>query len=369
MKGLVSARGLVKDMPEKLPEEFAPTGPKLSRLPIRPAPPVQPRLFADEGRFATRLALLAGATELAAWAWILRSHGGVALLAGAFRCARPLWAKLGTRAPRPAVAFALLAAALLAQGVTIITIGGFAAAAALAAALPALGDLAATCIADSVTVERRAAAYARLDMGQGLGVALGAALAVAAPAFVPLGAAAALVLAGLCVPDLHDRGTPRSSWPAASYRDALSGPLVAQLAALALPIGALATFAAGGHLPSPAWARDAQLLGRAGRAVPVLLAVAPLAGMFAAARLEPVMRNAILLPRWIALLAAGALLLTWSSAGAAAALAGLALVGAAAAALPASIARGAGEMERPLASSLVFAALALGAGLGRAVLP
>lgn len=348
--------------PGKLPEQFAPSGPKLSRLPIRPAPPVLPRLFPDEARFAWRLSLLAGGTELAAWAWILHSHGGVALAAAALRCARPLWAKLGTRAPRPAVAFSLLAVALLAQGACIFTIGGFATAAALAAALPALGDLAATCIADSVTVDRRAAAYARLDMGQGLGCALGVALAAAAPAFVPLGAAAALVLAGLCVADLHDRGTPRSSWPLASYLDALAAPLPSQLSGLALATGALAaaaagaTAAAGGAAAAPGAGLSSGLLTFA-------RALAPLLGMFLAARAEPAMRNAVDLPRALALLAAGALLLAFFSG--TAAFAGLALLGASAAALPASVARGAAELTRPLAASLAWSALALGAGCGR----
>ncbi len=346
-------------LPTKLPEEFAPTGPKLSRFPIRPAPPVRPQLFSDESRFALRLAVLAGATELAAWAWILRSHGGVALAAGAIRCARPLWAKLGTRAPRPAVAFTLLAVALLAQGACIITIGGFAALAALAAALPALGDLASTCIADSVTVDRRAAAFARLDMGQALGCALGVSLAAASPMFVPLGAAAALLLAGLCVQDLHDRGTPRSSWPLPAFRSALSGPLVAQLSLFALVAGACGAFAAGARVSMPL-----------ARALP--RALAPLAGMFLAARAEPAMRNALVLPRAIALLSAIALALAFFSPAVApgfglAGLTGLALLGAAATALPASVARGAGEMERPLAASLAFTALFLGAGLGRLI--
>jgi hypothetical protein len=377
MKGLVSARGAVKDMPDKppaqpprnppegiaqrLPEEFAPTGPKLSRFPIQPAPPVRPRLFADESRFALRLAVLAGATELAAWAWILRSHGGLALAAGALRCARPLWAWLGTRAPRPAVAFGLLAVALLAQGACIITIGGFAPAAALFAALPALGDLASSCIADSITVERRAAAYARLDMGQALGCALGVSLAASAPAFVPLGAAASLLVAGLCVQDLHDRGTPRSSWPLATYLDTLTSPLVAQLAVLALLTGACAAAAAR--------ASAAPFLFPAGwpRVAVLAAALAPLAGMFLVARTEPAMRNAVLLPRAIALLAGGALGVALLSP-AAALLAGLLLLGAAATALPASVARGAGEMERPLAASLAFTALFVGAALGRALL-
>src|SRR5437868_15101049 len=57
----------------KLPEEFAPRGPKLSRFPIQPAPPIRPRLFPDELRFAVRLAVLAGAGELAAWAGVGRA--------------------------------------------------------------------------------------------------------------------------------------------------------------------------------------------------------------------------------------------------------------------------------------------------------
>jgi hypothetical protein len=53
---------------------------------------------------------------------------------------------------------------------------------------------------------------------------------------------------------------------------------------------------------------------------------------------------------------------------AAAGLCALAVLGAAASALPASVARGAGEMERPILSSLIFAALSLGAGLALAAL-
>lgn len=383
MKGLVSAGGAVKDMPDepphrppgnRLPEEFAPTGPKLSRFPIQPAPPLRPRLFADEARFAARLALLAGASELAFWAWLLRCHGGVALAAGALRCARPLWASLGARVPRPAVAFALLAIALLAQGLAIVTVGQIAAltaAAAWSCALPALGDLASTCIADSVTVERRAAAFAWLDMGQGLGCALGVALALAAPGLVPLAAAAVLLVAGFCVPDLHDRGTPRSSWPLAAYRQAASAPLSRTLLVTAFVSGAAAA-------PSAAALFTARLFpprvpeGAAG----LLVALVPLAGMVASARAEPRMRNAARLPVALAaaaLLSLAAHLLSHAFhafpldaiLGGGGALLGAVTLGAACAALPASVARGAAELERPLVSGLVWTALALGAGLGR----
>src|SRR3954466_2983518 len=96
-------------VPEKLPEEFAPQGPRLSRFRILPAPAIRPRLFPDEARFALRLAAMAGFTELAAWAWVARAGGrGAAVIEGALRLLRPVWAGLGTPPPRPAVAFALL---------------------------------------------------------------------------------------------------------------------------------------------------------------------------------------------------------------------------------------------------------------------
>ena len=246
----------------KLPEEFAPTGPKLSRFVIRPPPPVKPRLFEDEARFAVRLALLAGGTELAAWAWITRAHSLAPLVLAALialRLLRPFWGWTGTRLPRPLVAFTLIAVALLAQGAAIFTLGGLAFAAAVAAGLPAVGDLAATTVADSVTVERRAAAYAWLDMGQGLGIALGIALGAAAPRLVPVGAAAALFLAGLGIPDLHDRGTPRSSWLLRSFAEVARTPLASQLALLAAGIGAAcsAALASPRCRPRPLpWARS-----------------------------------------------------------------------------------------------------------------
>src|SRR5262249_28598760 len=95
--------------PPRLPEEFEPTSPPLSRFRILPPPPLRPRLFPDEARFALRLSILAGCTELAAWAWLARAgvHGAVLGWAAA-RLLRPVWSWLGTRLPRPAVAFALV---------------------------------------------------------------------------------------------------------------------------------------------------------------------------------------------------------------------------------------------------------------------
>jgi hypothetical protein len=56
----------------------------------------------------------------------------------------------------------------------------------------------------------------------------------------------------------------------------------------------------------------------------------------------------------------------WPSAAAAV---GLLALGAAASALPASVLRGSGEMERPIVSSLVWSAFSLGAGLALALAP
>ena len=312
---------------DELPEEFAPTGPKLSRFPIQPAPPIRPRLFADEARFALRLSVMAGATEFAAWAWLVargRDREIAALVA--LRLLRPLWSWLGTRVPRTAVAAALLA-------------GGLAACLAPAhlfwlAALPALGDLCASCVGDSVTVERRAAAYGWLDMGQALGAALGFAAGAAFPAAVPAAAAAGLALGFVGVRDLHDRGTPRSTWPLSSYRR-LRTPIAGPLALLVLlagsftvPVGAM-----------PRWAALAS----------------PLAGLALAARIERWTPNAAWLPRIaLAVAIAGKL---WPPLRPLAA-------GMAFAAVAASVARGAGEMERPLVSSLAWSALTAGAALG-----
>ena len=375
----------------KLPEEFAPTGPKLTRFVLRPPPPVKPRLFPDEARFAARLALMAGGAEVAAWAWIARTHGLPALGLAGLRLLRPLWAWAGTRAPRPLVAFALLAVALLTQGAAIFTLGTLAVTAALAAGLPAIEALASTTIADSVTVERRASAYAWLDMGQGLGTALGLALGAAAPHLVPVGAAAALFLAGLGVPDLHDRGTPRSSWPLRTYAEVARTPLASQLILLAAGIGALCAAAlpgfaadllAGAAGPAPGTLalsaaavavpaqhaaalshRAASSLATLRAGFPWLVAALPLAGMAVAARLEERARNAVLLPRGLLALAA----LSFALRAHGGDLLSLFVLGGAAAALPAAVARGAGEMDRPLASSLAWMALALGAGAGACV--
>jgi hypothetical protein len=314
-------------VPEKppLPEEIAPTGPKLTRFRILPGPPIRPHLFADEARFALRLSIMVGATELATWACLVAAGREKAIFALAgLRLLRPLWSWLGTRVPRPAVAGSLLGAALLAciAPPHLLWLVG----------LPALGDLCSTCIADSVTVERRASAYAWLDMAQGLGAALGFGLAAAWPAAVLPAAAAALTLAFVGVRDLHDRGTPRSTWPLSLKSGQQLG---AQLAAVALLCGS--------------WV------------VPLRVASAPIAflwpllGMAVGARAEALMPNAVWLPRIAAAVAAAGKL--WPPLRPFAA--GMAFV-----AIPAAIARGAGEMERPVVSSLAWNALIAGAAVG-----
>ena len=92
---------------------------------------------------------------------------------------------------------------------------------------------------------------------------------------------------------------------------------------------------------------------------------APLLGMATAARAEVVARNALVVPRVLAAIALVACALRWVAPTAAIA-AGLFALGAFCAAIPGAVARGAGEMERPVASSLGFSALALGAGAGLA---
>jgi len=318
----------VKLPSEKLPEEFAPTGPKLSKFPIQPAPPLQPRLFPDEARFALRLAVLAGGAELAAWAWLAHLDRRSVVALAALRLLRPLWAWLGMRVPRPAVALALLGGALLADARGVGAVAG----------LAALGDLCASCIGDSVTVERRAAAYAWLDMGQALGAVLGLAIAAVLPQFVPHAAAAALIVAAVGVRDLRDRGTPRSAWPGRAYLSALLAPLAWQLCGFAFLVGF-----AGARL-SPGW----------------IGALALIAGMALAARLEPRMPNAILFSRLAAVMA----LVAWALGFAP--LASFSL-GAMFAAIPAAVARGAGEMERPLVSSLAWSALFAGAALAAVI--
>jgi hypothetical protein len=324
-------------VPEKLPEEFAPTGPKLSRFRVLPAPPIRPRLFPDEARFTLRLCLLSGCTELAAWAWMAGAMGRRAALAwGALRLLRPLWSWLGTRLPRPAVALALLCAAAAGAAASLITLGGLFSLGLAAVALPAVSDLCASCAGDSITVERRSAAFAWLDMAQGLGAAAGLVLGLAAPGPALVAGAAALFVGSVGVPDLRDRGTPRSSWPMAARLHVLRSPAGAWLAPLAFACG---------------------VFGMLSRATPQPWAAIlwPLAGMALAARIEPRMPNAAVLPRLAALAAA----LGWF-------VPPLRLLGLGAmfAAIPAAVARGAGEMERPVASSMLWSALAAGAALG-----
>ena len=98
--------------------------------------------------------------------------------------------------------------------------------------------------------------------------------------------------------------------------------------------------------------------------------VAPIAGMGIAARIDPYTRNAVVLPRLLLALAFVCAALRWSTpwqtyAGVAA----VVVLGALASALPASIVRGAGEMERPVVSSLVWSMLSLGGGLALAFVP
>jgi len=92
----------------------------------------------------------------------------------------------------------------------------------------------------------------------------------------------------------------------------------------------------------------------------------PLLGMAAAARSEARARNALVVPRALAVLGCVALALRWV-APPGAVLVGLFALGGLCAALPGAVARGAGEMERPVASSLAWSALALGAGAGLAL--
>ena len=359
----------------KLPEEFAPTGPKLSRFPIQPAPPIRPKLFADELRFAVRLSILVAATELSAWAAVGRALIerravdrpamlwavlGVALL----RSLRPLWSRLGTRLPRPLVASALLLGALAvfcswlvlprrASGMPYWL-------ALLALALPALADLAATAVADSITVERRAAAYSALDMGQALGAALGLGLGSAAGEgylyFLP---PLILMVSSAAVFDLHDRGTPRSSWTLAARKDAardVKEPLAIAFLTGALGAAALA-LSAGSSLFG-----EALPLGS-----PWSWLCAPLAGMVLASRLEARFPSRALVLRGCLALAAAAFAIgPHGPDGLGGALALFAL-GGALAALPAAILRSAAEMDRAPASSLGFTALSLGAGLGALV--
>jgi hypothetical protein len=327
----------VSDRPD-LPEPFAPTGAKLSRFPIVPPPPLRPRLFSDEARFALRISLLAGCAEFAAWAWLAHAGGrGAALAWAALRLLRPLWSRVGTRVSRMLVAFGLLFVALLGTSASLATVGQLFTLGLVAVALPAVGDLCASCAGDAITIERRSAAYAWLDMGQGLGGALGLALGASFPRAAAVASAAALLAASVGVPDLRDRGTPRSTWAPAAYLQVFRTPFAAQLCALVF-------FAAFFALQQPS------------RPYPWWMALLlPLGGMAIAARVDPFLPNAVVLPRAVLIVAAIGWVVPPLR---------LLAIGALFAAVPASVARGAGEMERPLASSLAWSALAAGAAVG-----
>jgi hypothetical protein len=321
-----------------LPEDLDPKGPAPTRFRIVPPPRRRPELLPDEARFTLRLSVLVGCAELAAWAWFAGAGPRGAVLGwAALRLLKPLWGLLGTRLPRPALAFSLLFVALFGTAASLLSGGQLITAGLLAVGLPALGDLCASSAADSITVERRSTAYAWLDMAQGLGGALGVALGVSFAAVAVIVGLAALLAAGFGVPDLRGRGTPRSSWTSDAYVDVLRSPFGSQIVALAFFSAFLAMQPLQKHLPG--W-------------IAVLL---PLLGMGIAARVESQMPNAVMLPRIVLGVAALGLFLPPVR---------LLALGALFAALPASVARGAGEMERPLASSLAWSAMTLGAAVG-----
>jgi hypothetical protein len=279
---------------------------------------------------------MAFAAELAAWVWLASfkdSHALVALACA--RLLKPLWAWLGTKLPRPLLAAFLILTALIGGlfALRLQLLG----AAAVAFALPAVADLCATCMADSVTVERRAAAYAWLDMGQALGGALGFCIGAAFGGASRLLVAPVLLIALVGLRDLRDRGTPRSSWPLSAYLDAARSSLGMRLALCALCAGLMVGPAVTATVPSFFWL--------------------PLAGMVVASRVERLLPNAIWLPQLATLCALGASFLG------APGLIGFG-VGAMFAAIPAAVARGAGEMERPLVSSLAWSALTAGVAIG-----
>jgi hypothetical protein len=293
---------------------------------------------------------LSGGAELAAWIWFARllGHRGpawAALVFGAFRVLRPLWSWLGTRIGRAFVAFALLAVSLLVQGFAAMSFAeGLG---AVAAALPAVADLCASAAADAITVERRATAYSWIDMAQALGCCLGIALGSAEPRLAPLVCTAALLVGSLAIPDLRDRRTPRSTWPLGIRLRVFRAPLPGQLALLV---------AAGSGLGAAAAVRSTW----------GWWAVAPpLLGMAAAARVESGAPNALVVPRALFVLGGAALALRFVAPPAAAGI-GLFVLGGFCSAGPSAVARGAGEMDRPVASSWAWSALALGAGLGLA---
>jgi hypothetical protein len=375
----------------QLPEPFAPRGPRLTRFFIQPAPPLRPHLFPDEARFALRLCLLLAATELCAWGALagaaargpLAHHAATLLLPlfALLRLAAPLWARLGTRLPRPLLAGLLLALALLGQGAALLgpLYPRDAAAAGLLALLlagaPALGQLVQSHVADSITVERRQAAFAWLEVGQGLGCALGLALGTAFPRGVTAWGALGLVLAGMAVPDLRDRGTPRSSWDRSARREAARTPLGRTLGGLALATGLLAGPALAGLVPLP-------------HGGPFLLLLLPTLGMALATRLAPRARNAVELPGLVAAAAAAALLLALGSllllhrlppydrppraeqlmlaVAAVGRWTALLSLGAAATALPTAVAQAGAELQRPLLSARCRSALLLGCALSAA---
>jgi hypothetical protein len=296
------------------------------------------KLFPDEARFALRLSILVGCTELAAWAWFARAGARGAVLGwAAARLLKPVWALAGTRLPRTIVAFSLLFLALFGAAASLLTNDHLISLGLIAIALPAVADLCASCAADSITIERRSTAHAWLDMAQGLGAAIGFALGASYGGLAGVVGALAILVAGIGVPELHDRGTPRSTWTVDAYLQVLRSPFGSQMVALAFfgAFLAMQPFVK----PLPPW-------------VALLL---PLAGMAISARFEPHMPNAVMLPRIALGLGALALFVPPVR---------LLAMGVLFAAIPASVARGAGEMERPLASSLTWSALALGAAVG-----
>ena len=361
-------------MADKLPEEFAPTGPKLTRFRMLAPPPIRPHLFADEARFTLRVAALAGATTCAAWFYLLMSGRSVgsyfrpAAALGVLYASRPVWAYAGTRISRAALGALLVGAALVFTCANLLHGWGrhndwfgwtemvLSAAMVASAGLPSLGDLCATTLGDAVTVERRATAYAWLDMAQAIGALLGIAVAALGSWRFEVVWGVVIVAAIVGLPALRDRGTPRSAWPLAAYGSTLRTPLTRNLVADALVVGALAMgFLHLGPLP----VRDgAPLLLPSG---PHWLgAVAALAGMIVAAQVDRWTPNALTVPRVAAVVAfVGWYLALWPI--------GAFAIGLMLTAIPAAVARGAGEMERPIASSLAWSALVLGAALGAAI--
>ena len=339
-----------------LPEEFAPRSRK-PRFATLPGEPVRPRLLRTESRFALRLSLLASAAELCAFVAFARlcTHRAfaAAVVWTALRAARPLWALCGTVVPRGAVAFVLVAASLAVQGAALLSLRPDEALLAAAAALPALGDLCVTRLEEAIPVDRRAAGFSYLDIGQGLGVAVGLAAGAAEPRLSPVFAVVALLFGSIAIPDLRSPPGPRPTFFLGLRAAAARTPFGAQGSILAFAVGGLGT-AALVEAPLPRWAAIA----------------APLAGMWLAGRIDPRTKNAVVLPRALVVLAALCAFARgigqWPSAAAAG---GLVALGAAASALPASVARGSGELERPVVSSLVWSAFSLGAGLALALVP